>query len=485
MDYEEACDEISVFGLSFKDKQSFHVLKFYVDKYNANFEDVIDKVVAQAANSNTSVLDENFLSNFLEETVATIKVQENIPPMPILPPPNVDVPMADMKITEELFAVEQTETVSGVFKRSEAKTVPGIKQIGLCYPPELDDGQVVENELVGSSDDVVANGRVHVLTRGDTEIVTFLSQKYGNLRLKLQNITEDYVFDNMSVVLEGNIEGQDFIAKRVVKPDPTSSAELRISNEAFLTDNGTIMTARGPFNSETSIYPFKLTRVFKQANASNAKLLILFGPVLEISSKSSDGNPYSMQAVFDNFIRFINTQNTNNIDVVVVPAAANDIFATLPQFPTPAYYSAEFSSKALTDQRVHLVPNPCVISFCGMQVAISNFDTIMALNRGKLVSSAPFPATNRMQWNLGNMLQYGLICPSFTAIDSLEKRAFASLPTIFITPSMLKRFSACIENVVCVNIGMRNSSLVVISPKKVVPATGDSITVNFETKFLK
>lgn len=245
----------------------------------------------------------------------------------------------------------------------------------------------------------------------------------------------------------------------------------------FLDNFPLIMVACGPFNDGNSLYPNRLRRIFNHACSNGVKLLILFGPVLKISSSINDPHFQDLQSVFDGFLATINELMNDSMDIVLVPHHENDSFVIAPQYPTKAYESSYHSA------RIHLVSNPTVFVYDGIHIALANFDTLQALGKGALLTSA-LPANDRMKWNVEQMLQFGHICPSFSRPVTMIKNTLFKLPTLFISPSKLRAFAFNAHNVLFVNLRNFNGNGICTIKPTCDNFTDGNIQMKFETIFL-
>uniref|UniRef100_A0A914PNJ2 DNA polymerase alpha subunit B n=1 Tax=Panagrolaimus davidi TaxID=227884 RepID=A0A914PNJ2_9BILA len=164
------------------------------------------------------------------------------------------------------------------------------------------------------------------------------------------------------------------------------------------------MVACGPFNDENSF-----SRIFNFAKENSVKLVIIFGPLPCLEKASIE----TVDAAFDTVLKRIFEFANGEMDVVIVPPSENDPFILYPTYPTTAYQSEHYTSQFLESKKVHLLDNPSIFSFDGMQIAVTNFDTMRALSKGSLITLAELPTTDRMIWYVQQMLQHGQICPSY------------------------------------------------------------------------
>ena len=300
--------------------------------------------------------------------------------------------------------------------------------------------------------------------------------------------------------MDGTLYGNELKVNRIASPDLLQNAEVVCSSLkllcklilitfpsqlfTFSADFAPLMVACGPFNDSSGLYPTKLIKVFNHAISIGAKLVVLYGPVLTVADNPPHSRPIATGLVFDAFLDAVMNMAAKRLDVIVVPAVKNDYFVNYSQYPTSAYSSEKYNSEYLLSKRIYLFENPSVFNYDGIRIAIANFDTMEALLKGSLITTAELPTNDRMQWFLQQMLQNGHLCPSYNRPETLNEYKFTNIPALFICPSKLRRLAVSINNVVFVNLCTAGGNGLCAIQPKCLETNGENIQLQFDTSFL-
>uniref|UniRef100_A0AC34GVW5 DNA polymerase alpha subunit B n=1 Tax=Panagrolaimus sp. ES5 TaxID=591445 RepID=A0AC34GVW5_9BILA len=484
MDNDEIVDELSIFGLTFENDNVVNALNLFMKRNECSTTDTLDALVAYATNKKQSNLTQSFVNEFIDsESSNAVQRQENIPPTkmetfsPVKKGPTFSVDDGFISSTS-VVPFKVTQRVKGVINVKLVLDESFQEDRFSLLPYSLTCNDDVEDvlEILSTGDDVTVSGCIFVPKRNnELEKVRIMSKKYGNLEIDLSKVSQEFIFDKMFATFDANFEGNVLKVRNLISPVPPKPAELFRGSLKLLKDFASIMVACGPFTDENSF-----SRIFNHAKENSVKLLIIFGPLPCLEKSGIE----TVDRAFDKILHIISELAEGDMDVVIVPPNENDPFILYPTYPTTAYqHTDRYTPEVLKSKKVHLLDNPSVFSFDGMQIAVANFDTMKALSKGTLVTAAELPTSDRMIWYVQQMIQYGQICPSYSCPSTMKNNKFVTSPTIFVSPSKLRSFAAGIENVFYVNLcSNRGNGYSIIKPK-VVDTNEEEIKLEFDTSF--
>lgn len=358
------------------------------------------------------------------------------------------------------------------------------------------------NPAAQGTGEIVAVGRIASDTDGKmnaSSLILETSRRAGaGLRIPLRFDALPYdVFPGRVVALRGtNPAGEYFSVSEVLKipllPLPASKpGEIDAHNERLGTSAQplNIMIASGPYTPETDLSYSALHALLDQAAETNADVLILNGPFLDLEHPLIATGDFELPAdsqtapdratMADAFAAFISrplsklAERLPSITIILVPSI-RDAVSKHVSWPQDRLQKRELG----LPKQVTCVTNPITMSINEIVVGISARDVLVEMQRqsvAQLAKTSQLHGSDDLLARLsGNLIEQRHFFPVFPPLapESLPGQKDRSAiganldlpylklgdwlqvrPDLLITPSVLTPFAKVVESVVVVNPG--------------------------------
>ncbi|XP_050079466.1 DNA polymerase alpha subunit B [Anopheles maculipalpis] len=398
----------------------------------------------------------------------------------------VDVPLTVKKEpTEEVEEeVEQHDDENAVNVMDEEKYCSwfdGVKVHHVDYPssePIRVLGRIVaESSLTdtssaasiangtASSDNDATSSKRNLANASKLSIVDYDEHTLRYTRLDLSRVQAPpgwSLFPGQAVLLEGvNPRGILFTVNQIHCERTLAFPRAPASLDKTLT----IVIASAPFTDSDDLLYEKLSSLLLYCNNNPPDVLILTGPFADANCKLYADVAETFDEYFEKIVATIMNSIGEQTQVFIV-ANHNDLVSAC-VYPTPPYKVASFY------KNLHFLPDPCVFSVEGLEIATTTVDIIKQLidsectaahipmAGGGSAAAAPLVGGDKIKRAYSHLFHqtsfYPLNPPPEDVpldVDMLnEFGRLQRVPNVMICPSALNRYVREINGCVCINPG--------------------------------
>ncbi|KAJ2849660.1 DNA-directed DNA polymerase alpha subunit pol12 [Coemansia brasiliensis] len=295
------------------------------------------------------------------------------------------------------------------------------------------------------------------------------SRRLGNGRrimLNVQAAPSFSLFPGQVVAVEGkNLKGSEFAVSQF-RPLPQLQ-HIGIDDRPDAIEPFDATVASGPYTLSDNFDYEPLRDLVDHIIAARPSLVLLLGPfVSETHPMLRDGQVDLMpDEIFQTRVApHLNRLRESLPSCIYLVPSPDDLCLPYVSLPQPALRRDQLARMGLSEG-IHSLANPAQISVNGVNIAISNIDTLFHLVKEE-VSRLPALSDRlpRLAWHLVEQRHFYPLatppagCAGILASQDTMLRMLVA-PDILITPSQLRQFARVHENVVLLNPGHSSKGL--------------------------